>query len=295
MTEAPDRPGRQGRPGGRPGGGQGRGRRVTRSEVQRVERLTPRLLRIVLGGPGLADFSAGEYTDHYIKLLLPVPGVIYPEPFDLQRIRADLPREEWPAMRTYTVRRWDAGRRELTVDLVHHGDEGPAGPWAAGLQPGDVVRFAGPGGGYAPGADADWHLLAGDESALPAIAATLERLPRGARALAFIEVAGPEEELELESSGDAVITWVHRGDAPVGEALVRAVRGLDFPAGEPQAFVHGEAGFVRELRRLLLIERGLPRDRVSISGYWRLGQNEDGWQAAKREWNRRVEEEQGGA
>ncbi|MEO3787346.1 siderophore-interacting protein [Actinocorallia sp. B10E7] len=296
MTEVPDSPGRQGRPGGRPGGGGPEGRRnprATRAQVQRVERLTPHLLRIVLGGPGLEGFSAGQYTDHYIKLLFPVPGVTYPEPFDLQQIRADFPREQWPAMRTYTVRRWDAGKRELTVDLVYHGDEGLAGPWAAKVQPGDEVRFSGPGGGYVPGPDADWHLFAGDESALPAIAASLERVPEGKRALAFIEVAGPEEELELESSGDAEITWVHRGDAPVGDALVRAVSELDFPEGAVQAFVHGEAGFVKELRRLLLVERGVPREQVSISGYWRLGQNEDGWQAAKREWNRQVEKEQG--
>ncbi|MBA9005270.1 siderophore-interacting protein [Thermomonospora cellulosilytica] len=279
MTERPERPGR-------------RNPRVTHAQVLRVERLTPHMFRIVLGGPGLAGFTAGEYTDHYIKLLFPAEGVTYPEPFDLQRIRADLPHEQWPRMRTYTVRRWDAERRELTVDIVHHGDEGLAGPWVSRVRPGDEVRFAGPGGGYAPDPDADWHLLAGDESALPAIAASLEKLPAGARALAFIEVGGPEEEQKLEPSGDATVTWVHRGDSRVGEALLRAVTEADLPQGSPQAFVHGEAGFVKEMRRLLLIERGIPRERASISGYWRLGQDEDGWQATKREWNRQVEQEQ---
>jgi NADPH-dependent ferric siderophore reductase len=192
------------------------------------------------------------------------------------------------------VRRWDPHARELTIDVVLHGDEGLAGPWAQRVQPGDDVRFVGPGGAYAPSLDADWHLLAGDESAIPAIAASLERLSAGARAHVFVEVSGPEEEQKLETPGDATITWLHRGGARVGEALVRAVTDLAFPPGDVHAFVHGEAGFVKELRRLLFKERAVPRERVSISGYWRLGHNEDRWQATKRDWNRQVEEEQDG-
>src|SRR6266536_6705061 len=181
------------------------------ARVSRVEQLTPHMTRVVLGGDGLAGFSAGEFTDHYVKLQFPVEGVTYPEPFDLQRIRAELPPEQWPRMRTYTVRRWDAAARELTVDVVLHGDEGVAGPWAMRAQPGDDVHFMGPGGGYAPSADADWHLLAGDESAVPAIAASLERLPTGAVAHVFIEVTGPDDELKLETPAEATVTWLHRG------------------------------------------------------------------------------------
>lgn len=274
------------------------GRRNPRTRLARVrsaERITPHMIRIVLGGPGLADFTAGEYTDHYIKLLFPPAGVTYPEPFDLQQIREALPRDQWPRMRTYTVRRWDAEARELTVDVVHHGDHGLAGPWAARAQPGDEIRFAGPGGAYAPAPSADWHLLAGDESALPAIAASLEKLAPGARAHVFIEVGNPAEEQKLETSADASITWLHRRDTPVGEALVRAVTDLTFPPGTPHAFVHGEAGFVKDLRRVLLIDRAVPRDRLSISGYWRLGHDEDAWQATKRDWNRRAEADQDSA
>ena len=261
------------------------------ARVSRVERLTPHMSRVVLGD--LEDFDAGEFTDHYVKLLFPPPGVTYPEPFDMQRIREELPRDQWPRMRTYTVRRWNAETRELAIDVVHHGDEGIAGPWAASVVPGDEVRFMGPGGGYAPSPEVDWHLLAGDESALPAIAASLERLPAGARAYAFIEVAGPDEEQKLESAAEAAVAWLHRGTSPVGEPLVRAVTNFEFPPGTVQAFVHGEATFVKELRRLLLVERGLPRDLVSISGYWRTGHDEDRWQATKKDWNRQVEEEQG--
>lgn len=256
--------------------------------MSRVERLTPHMTRVVLGG--LTDFDAGEFTDHYVKLLFPPDGVTYPEPFDMQRIRAELPSEQWPSIRTYTVRQWDADTAELSIDVVHHGDEGIAGPWAASVVPGDEIRLMGPGGGYAPSAEVDWHLLAGDESALPAIAASLERLPAGTRAYAFIEVAGPDEEQKLAPSAE--VTWLHRGTSPVGAALVKAVTEFEFPPGTVQAFVHGEATFVKELRRLLLVERALPRDLVSISGYWRTGHDEDRWQATKREWNRKVEEEQ---
>ncbi|WP_129841057.1 siderophore-interacting protein [Streptomyces sp. RFCAC02] len=266
--------------------------RVTTARVLRVDRLTPRMTRVVLGGPGLAGFTAGRFTDHYVKLLFPVPGVAYPEPFDLRRIRDELPRDRWPRTRTYTVRRWDAERRELSVDLLHHGDKGLAGPWAVRVRPGDAIRFAGPGGGYAPDPAVGHHLLAGDETAWPAVAATLERLPPGVRAVAYVEVAGPEEEQPVTTAADATVHWLHRNGGRVGDALLRAVRDAPAPpADDVQAFVHGEAGFVRDLRRLLRTEWGVPGERLSASGYWRLGQDEDGWQASKRDWNRSIEEE----
>ncbi|GAA2926392.1 siderophore-interacting protein [Streptomyces mexicanus] len=268
-------------------------RKARTAQVIRTERLTPHMQRVVLGGDGLADFSADTCTDHYVKLLFPAEGVTYPEPFDMERIRAEFPREQWPVTRTYTVRDWDPEHRELTLDFVLHGDEGLAGPWSVRVRPGETVRFMGPGGAYAPDAGADWHLLAGDESALPAIARSLEALPEGAVAHAFVEVAGPEEEQKIDS--DVEVVWLHRGDRPVGEALVEAVRALRFPEGRVHAFVHGEAGCVKELRRLLRVEHAIPREQLSISGYWRLGHNEDGWQASKREWNARVEAEQEGA
>ncbi|GAX52820.1 siderophore-interacting protein [Streptomyces olivochromogenes] len=267
-----------------------RSRKPHSAHVVRTERLTPHMQRVVLGGEGLAEFTAGTSTDHYVKLLFAPAGVTYPEPFDVERIREELPREQWPVTRTYTVRAWDPELRELTLDFVVHGDEGLAGPWAAHVQPGEAVRFMGPGGAYAPDAGADWHLLAGDESALPAISAALEALPEGAVARAFVEISGREEEQKIDS--DVEVVWLHRGDRPLGEALVEAVRALDFPAGRVHAFVHGEAGFVKELRRLLRVEREIPREDLSISGYWRLGHNEDGWQASKRDWNAQVEAEQ---
>lgn len=276
-------------------GGRERGGVAHRGVVLRSERLSPHMVRVVLGGEGLARFATRGQTDHYVKLLFPAPGVTYPEPIDVRRIREEFPREQWPTTRTYTVRSWDDESRELALDFVVHGDEGLAGPWAEQAQPGDVLHFSGPGGGYAPEASADWHLLAGDESALPAIAAALEALPEDAVAHVFIEVADATEEQKLQAPANAAVTWVHREGRPVGERLVRAVSGLAFPAGAPQVFVHGEAGFVKDLRRLLRVERRLPMNLLSISGYWRLGHDEDGWQSSKREWNARVEAEQEGA
>ena len=266
--------------------------RVHLARVVRTEQLTPHMVRLVLGGPDLADFAAGEFTDHYVKLLFPVPDVEYPEPFDIVRIRADFPRDQWPVTRTYTVRSWAPAARELTLDVVVHGDQGLAGPWAQHAEPGDEIRFLGPGGAYSPSPDADWHLLAGDESALPAIATALEAMHGDAAVNALIEVEGPDEEVKLSVPDTATVLWLHRGTARVGERLVEAVRALEFPPGTPQAFVHGEAGFVKELRRHLRLERGLTREQLSISGYWRLGHDEDGWRASKKEWKAQVEAEQ---
>ncbi|MCB5166448.1 siderophore-interacting protein [Streptomyces bambusae] len=267
-------------------------RKVGTARVLRTERLTPHMVRLVLGGEELAGFGAGDFTDHYIKILFAAEGAVYPEPWDLDEIRAAFPREQWPRNRAYTVRSWDPAHLEMTVDLVVHGDEGVGGPWAARVQPGEQVYFLGPGGGYAPDPAADWHLLAGDESALPAIAAALERIPAGAHVHAFIEVSGPEEEIKIITADGIAPVWLHRGDRPVGELLQQAVTGLDFPAGTPHVFVHGEAGFVKDLRRHLRIDRAVPRERLSISGYWRLGQTDEGWRAIKRDWNAQVEAEQ---
>ncbi|MGW0700844.1 siderophore-interacting protein [Streptomyces sp. NPDC002867] len=266
--------------------------KVHEAKVVRTERLTPHMVRVVLGLDASSSFEIGEYTDHYVKLVFPAAGVRYPEPFDMERIREEFPRDQWPANRTYTVRYWDAVHRELTIDFVVHGDEGLAGPWAARARVGETVRFLGPGGGYVPAPTADWHLLAGDESALPAIAVALEQMPADAVVHAFVEVAGPEDEQKIAAPGGVEITWLHRGDRPAGEALVAAVAALDFPEGEVSAFVHGEAGSVKELRRHLRMERGVPREQLSISGYWRLGKSDEAWRAIKREWNDQVEREQ---
>ncbi|CCH31371.1 siderophore-interacting protein [Actinosynnema sp. NPDC047251] len=262
--------------------------RVKSGRVVRTEQIAPDMVRVVLGGDGLAEFAVGPHTDSYVKLQFPQQDVTYPEPFDPDTIRETMPREQWPRTRTYTIRRWDEQARELWIDFVTHGDSGVAGPWARKAQPGDVLHFAGPGGGYAPDPAADWHLLAGDESAWPAIAAALDALPADAVVRVFAEVEGPDDEQDAPFD----VVWLHRAGGPRGDAVVAAVRSLEFPPGRAHVFVHGEANMVKGLRGHLRLERGLERDQLSISGYWRLGKDEDGWQSTKTDWNRQVEQEQ---
>jgi NADPH-dependent ferric siderophore reductase len=156
--------------------------------VIRREELSPHMVRIVAGGGGFADFTNNDFVDRYIKLVFPQPGVEYSSPLDLWSIRETMPREQWPFTRTYTIRWVNTAARELAIDFVVHGDEGLAGPWAATAQPGDTLTFTGPGGAYNPAPEADWYLFAGDEAALPAIAACVESLPAEATGLAFLEV-----------------------------------------------------------------------------------------------------------
>lgn len=266
-----------------------RNRVCKRAVVRRTERITPHMIRVVFTADEFVDNGS---TDHYVKLLFGKPGVEYPEPLDMGVVRETYPSEQWPTMRTYTVRNFDEGSHELTIDFVHHGDEGVAGPWAAAAKPGDVLWFNGPGGAYAPDEAADWHLLVGDESALPAIGAAIEQLPPGARATVLIEVEDESEEQKFGGSGDVDVTWFHRAGSTAarGDDLVAAVEALDFPPGDTQVFVHGEAGFVFRIRKHLFETRALPRTRVSLSGYWRLGKNEDGWQAEKAETARKERE-----
>ncbi len=245
-------------------------RRTTALRVLRTERLTPHLIRVVAGGDDLAAFPDTGHTDRHVALLFPRPGVDHPEPFDWDAVRAALPREQWPATRTFTVRAFDPAARELTIDVVLHGDTGLAGPWAVAARPGDPLLLLGPDGAYAPDPEADWHLLVGDASALPAIAAALERVPAGVAVHALVEVDGPADELPLSSPGHLDLRWHHR-DPARAEQLVDALAALAFPPGRVHAFVHGEAGLVRALRRHLVDARGVPREDLSVSGYWRRG------------------------
>ena len=253
---------------------------VYRTAVVRTERLGPHMVRVVVTGEGLDAYPDSGFSDRYAKLIFPRPGVAYPEDMDAAEIRATLPPEQWPAYRTYTIRRIDHTAAELTIDVVTHGGEGVAAPWAEAAQPGDELVLTGPGGAYVPSPEVDHHLLAGDASALPAIAASLEVLPEGATATVVIQVHGPEDEVPLPTPGFAEVSWVY-GDDP--DDLAAAVRALALPPVRIQAFVHGELHAVRSLRGHLVTERGIAREDLSLSGYWRRGKDEDGFQAEKRE------------
>jgi NADPH-dependent ferric siderophore reductase len=257
--------------------------------VVATQRLSATMTRIVFGGTDLHRFQASSATDSYVKLSFLAPGVAYPQPFDLERVRAEMPPDLWPVVRTYTVRSWDSAAFELAIDFVIHGDAGVAGPWAATATPGDELLIAGPGGAYSPNPEAGSYLFLGDESALPAIAAALEALPADAVGQVLVEVPGPASEVTLSSPDGVEVAWVYTADRPMGAALVERAELLQFSADTVDAFVHGEAGMVKELRRLLRVDRRLAREQLSISGYWRLGATEDGWRAGKAEWNKQAE------
>lgn len=264
-----------------------RPKRVPRvARVEEVERLGPRMVRIVFGGAGLDGFAAGEFSDHYVKLQLPPPGAPYQPPFDPEQVKAEHPRELWPRTRTYTVREWDPERRRLTIDFVVHGDAGVAGPWALAARRGDLLQLLGPGGAYAPDPEADWHLMVGDAAAIPAIAAALPRVPAGRPVHLLLQVDGPEDEQPLASPGELAVSWLYGGG---DDALAAALARLEFPPGQVHAFVHGEAAAVRHVRRHLVVDREVPAAALSASGYWKRTRTEEGWREDKAEWNRLVE------
>lgn len=237
-------------------------RRILSTVVADVSWLSPSMVRIVVTGPDLKGFGAGPFTDHYVKCRF------------------------GEKTRSYTVRDWDPERLRLALDFVVHGDAGFAGPWAATAGPGDVLELMGPGGAYTPDPLAPWHLQVGDDAALPAIAASLARIPPGVPVFAVIEVDGPEHQQPLESPGDLRVTWVHRTAGP-GEdpsLLLDAVQALALPEEHGHAFVHGEATAVRLIRRHLVLDRGLPVESLSASGYWKLRRTDEEWRAEKREW-----------
>ncbi len=264
--------------------------------VRRTERLSASMTRVVAGGPALAGFAASSCADSYVKVVFVHPDARRPLPrteddrVNLEAVRSGLPPELAPRIRSYTVRAFDPVALELTLDFVVHGDEGVAGPWAAAAGPGDEILVMGPGGGYSPDSGAERHLLVGDGSALPAIAVALEQLPPTAVGDVVVEVHDAQDEIALSLPPGMGLTWVHHEDAVPGVRLVEAVRALPWVDGDVQAFVHGEAGAVKELRRYLRSERGMGLDRLSISGYWRLGVDDEGWRAAKRDWTVAIEQ-----
>lgn len=238
--------------------------------VARVQALSPHLLRITLHGEDLHDFVSASFDDH-VKLFFPAPGQDRPAmPVlgdDGLVFAADAVR---PVVRDFTPRRFDPQRRELDIEFVVH-EAGPATDWATRARVGDYLGIGGPRGSRVIPHGFDWHLLIGDDTALPAIARRLQELPATTRAIAVIEVADASARIDLPSEADARITWCHRDQAPAGDGLLRAVRDLSLPPGEGYAWAAGESGAIRAIRQHLLGERGLDKSRVHAAGYWKRG------------------------
>ncbi|MBU7599763.1 siderophore-interacting protein [Streptomyces sp. P38-E01] len=274
--------------------------------VARSTRLSPSLVRITFAGESLRDFDSGG-RDQSFSLFLPHPGQELP-------VLPDVDGDGWFAawramdpevraiMRSYTVRehrrsprgpgpgpagaRDDGGSRddgdEVDVDFALHGDLGPASRWARAARPGDRTTLLGPAVrenksiGFRLPQDADWVLLAADETALPAVAGILDWLPPTVPAHIWLEVPDTADRRALPHHPGAKVNWlVHEGSPARRGELLTALREAPFPAGAPYAWLAGEAGAVRAMRRHLVRERGLDRARVQFSGYWRLGATEE--------------------
>jgi NADPH-dependent ferric siderophore reductase len=236
-----------------------------RVEVLHVHRLSPRMIRVTFTGDALDGFEWRGPAGH-LKLTVPEEGsheVPMPAP--------DGPRS--PFMRTYTPRRFDASLRELDVDLVLH-DEGPAGKWAMRAQKGDRLVVMGPAPGYKIDPGAQWFVLAGDETALPAIETILEELPAQTRAKLYVEVTNHREARPLQSAATIEVRWLSRGEdfREAGKPLEEALRAQGaLPAGPGRIYVGCEAGAMRRIRDYYLKERGVERNTLVTRGYWKLG------------------------
>src|ERR1700736_2219714 len=238
--------------------------------VGRVERLSPRMVRVTLAGADIEGLTA-EHPAASARLLLPSTGthsVIAPVWNGNEFL---LPDGQRPTIRTFTPRRFDPEALELDLEIVIHGD-GVASEWAAAAEPGRPAAVAGFGRGYAIDHEAPAFLLAGDETALPAISQLLESLPHDAAVEVHIEIAGADARLPLPAHPRGTVEWcdLPPGDAP-GAALLTAIRSAAVPP-DARVWVAGEAAGVQRVRRHLFEERGVPRRQASIRGYWKHGQ-----------------------
>lgn len=288
--------------------------RVFDVRVRGLRSLSPSFLRVTFTGEDLHLFADNGF-DQRIKLIMPIPGhglTRFPTGQDwFQRWRA-LPAEQSNPMRTYTVRAVRHDAREVDVDFVLHGDGGPAARWANTVRPGESALLFGPDtrfeavhGGleFKPPSDAGAVLLAGDETAVPAIVSILERLPEDTEGEALLEVPHTADLLAVASPSRVKVTWLPRDGARHGSLLEEAVKGAaarllpplpvpgefedidvdveelwevpqEAPFGPLYAWLAGEASVIRTLRRHLVAERGMDRRSVAFMGYWRLGRAE---------------------
>lgn len=267
-------------------------RKANEATVTGRRQLSPDLVRLSLNAPAFVGKDL-EFTDHYLKLLFVPEGADYSWPFNVEQVREQQPRDKQPVTRTYTLINLDSSTGDFDVDFVTHGDAGLAGPWARVAEVGEKIGFFGPGGAWGPSVDYEHFIFAGDESAAPAIGAGLKRLPEGATATAYIEIEAEDRKFELPARDGVDIHWVIRNGATHGTELSRVVRQAGVPDGKNTSwFIHGVAEMIKEMRRFLFVESEVPKQDVSISGYWRIGMTEDQWQASKRDFNAEIEAEE---
>jgi len=289
--------------------------RTYSATVSRILELSPSFRRVTFTAPDFATFG-DDRLDQRIKLMFPLPGLglsdISHSP-DWYSVWRELPDERRNPFRTYTVRAIDRAAAELEVDFFVHEDGGPASRWLASAAEGDELVIVGPDGrSIHSAAGIDWQpgdatrlLLAGDETATPAICSILESLPSHVTAHAFIQVPTMADAQPVTSAADITVTWLTREAGAVEvEAAVRAWTAehpraygsalsasrqeladidvdtellWDSPQASPgdfYAWLAGESALIKSLRRFLVTETGIDRKRVAFMGYWRLGKAE---------------------
>ncbi|GLS31269.1 NADPH-dependent ferric siderophore reductase, contains FAD-binding and SIP domains [Mesorhizobium albiziae] len=245
--------------------------------VARVADIGPHMRRLTLSGDDLGRFASGGL---HVRLLIPRD----PDAKPVWPVTGEDGRPSWPSddarpdVRIYTIRRIDVERGEVDIDFVMHGgSDMPGACFADRARPGDCVGMTGPGGGSI--GDADWYLLAGDETALPAIARILEELPAGKQATVRVEVADARDEQPLLSSATLDVKWLHRGAAEPGTSrlLENAVRAIDWPDSQVRIFAWAGCEYrsFRAIRTYLRRERDLSRDEHLVVAYWRRGSSGD--------------------
>jgi len=247
---------------------------IQRTRVAEVVRVSRSMARITVESESLATFATEVACDASVRLVF-TPKDVRPESFDSIRT---MQRDSVPfRARDYTIRTWDHAARRMGLDVHLHEAGGFASAWAARVQVGDEICLQGVSGRHDPDPAVADHLFVGDETALPAIARCLESLPPTARGHALIEVDEPGDEQRLAHPPALSLTWVHRGERPVGELLVEQVTALREVPRDAEAFVRGEAGMVASLRRHLRRERRLSPRRLSFGAYWRFGFDDESW------------------
>lgn len=239
-------------------------------EVKRTLAVSPHLLRVTFGGDDLADFESASFDDH-VKLFFPAPGASRPA---MPAAGPDGPvfaEGERPLARDFTPRRYDRKAGEIDIEFALH-EAGPAAVWAAQAAVGQQLGMGGPRGSFVVPTGFDWHLLVGDETALPAIARRLEELPSTARVFVIAEVAVPAARIDLFSAAHLKTEWRYRSEAAQpGAALLEALHDWQAPPGEGYVWAAGEAEMIRAARRYLCDERGIEKHRIRAAIYWKRG------------------------
>lgn len=258
-------------------------RAVLALEVLHNERISPGFLRLTVGGPAMEGFTPMGF-DQWFRVFVPngADGELRAP------TRADAlwmaeyfltPKAKRPVGRNLTVRSHrpaGAGRfgdgAELDVDLYLHDDDANSAlaRWAVAATPGSPFAILDEGRQHHPPAGTEWQLLAGDESALPAILAIVESAGPDLRGRALVELADPADAQEVAVPDGVELRWLERpAGATAGDELLRALGSVDLPAGPGYAFVAGSTRLAKEARRLLTRDRGMPAEHVTGAAYWR--------------------------